>query len=527
MKSHVPTRTFLASFGLAAMFVATLAPSTGAAPRPDDPYYAPADPYSYDSTYCPPPPSCTDPYDPSCNPGGGNPPGDGNPPDGGDNPPDGGDNPPDGGDNPPDGGDNPPDGGDNPPDGGDNPPDGGDNPPDGGDNPPDGGNNNTCTTPYVRKEIRTLSPAELERFFNAVRQLHEGSAPTPFDVFSETHWNVRNLAHFNVAPFFPFHRKFIREFEKALQQFEPEVTLPYWDWTLDADAPHLSPVFTPGYFGGNGGAGGCVSDGSLVPWNVQYNSPHCLQRSFNRGDSMSPFVPMDVIQGIMTSTSNFEVFSQSIEGTPHSTPHNMIGGDMATMVSPNDPIFWLHHCFIDKIWHDWQGMSSDRATAYSGSNFGGSSASPGDALPLYPDTTVSSVLNSQGDEICVQYEGSGSSPPPSTARFIVPNADNADNAGAPTAADGLPSLDMSDIFGPDAQLTPESVASNNNTAERRLAAPPSSDEVQPLVVDDPNCPVPEPLTDEFIQTFGLNPVAIRAQEARIADYIRAKCAQGA
>jgi tyrosinase len=379
----------------------------------------------------------------------------------------------------------------------------------------------------VRKEIRTLSPTELQKFISALRQLHQGSAPTPFDVFSETHWNVRNLAHFNVAPFFPFHRKFIREFEKALQQFEPDVTLPYWDWTLDASAPHLSPVFTPGYFGGNGGAGGCVSDGSLVPWNVRYNDPHCLQRSFNRGNSMSPFVPMDVIQGLMDSTSNFEVFSQSIEGTPHSTPHNMIGGDMATMVSPNDPIFWLHHCFIDKLWHDWQTMSSDRATAYSGSNFGGAPASLNDGLPQYPETTVSSVLNSGGDAICVQYEGSGSAPV-RAARFIVPVADQADNPSAPTA-DGLPSLDMSDIFGPDAQLSPDSVSSSNNSSagERRLAQiVPSSDDVQPLVVDDPNCPVPEPLTDEFIQTFGLDPVAIRAQEARIADYIRAKCAMG-
>jgi hypothetical protein len=234
---------------------------------------------------------------------------------------------------------------------------------------------------------------------------------------------------------------------------------------------------------------------------------------------MSPFVPMDVIQGMMIATTNFEVFSQSIEGTPHSTPHNMIGGDMATMVSPNDPIFWLHHCFIDKIWHDWQTMSADRATAYSGSNFGGAPASPSDGLPQYPGTTVSSVLDTQGDEICVQYEGSGSSPQPA-ARFIAPDADN---AGAPSA-DGLPSLDMSDIFGPDAQLTPDSASNNTN---QRLAAVPSADEdVQPLVVDDPNCPVPEPLTDEFIQTFGLDPVSIRAQEARIADYIRAKCASG-
>lgn len=23
------------------------------------------------------------------------------------------------------------------------------------------------------------------------------------------------------------------------------------------------------------------------------------------------------------------------------------------MTSPNDPVFWLHHAFLDKIWADW------------------------------------------------------------------------------------------------------------------------------------------------------------------------------
>jgi hypothetical protein len=27
---------------------------------------------------------------------------------------------------------------------------------------------------------------------------------------------------------------------------------------------------------------------------------------------------------------------------------------MVPMTSPNDPVFWLHHCFIDKLWADWQ-----------------------------------------------------------------------------------------------------------------------------------------------------------------------------
>jgi tyrosinase len=29
------------------------------------------------------------------------------------------------------------------------------------------------------------------------------------------------------------------------------------------------------------------------------------------------------------------------------------------MTSPNDPIFFLHHCFVDKVWADWQWVQAE------------------------------------------------------------------------------------------------------------------------------------------------------------------------
>src|SRR5690348_15578461 len=100
------------------------------------------------------------------------------------------------------------------------------------------------------------------------------------------------------------------------------------------------------------------------------------------------------------------------------------------------PLFWLHHCFIDKIWYDWQSMDSDRATAYSGLNFDNTSASVNDPIPGYESNTIADVLNSEGDALCVRYEGGG---PPST---IPPTVDS--NPDQPASASQLPSLDMSD-----------------------------------------------------------------------------------
>jgi tyrosinase len=38
----------------------------------------------------------------------------------------------------------------------------------------------------------------------------------------------------------------------------------------------------------------------------------------------------------------------------HNRVHVWVGGDMSPGTSPNDPIFWLHHANVDRIWWNWQ-----------------------------------------------------------------------------------------------------------------------------------------------------------------------------
>ncbi|WP_338453007.1 tyrosinase family protein [Niallia oryzisoli] len=38
----------------------------------------------------------------------------------------------------------------------------------------------------------------------------------------------------------------------------------------------------------------------------------------------------------------------------HNRVHVWVGGSMVPMTSPNDPVFLLHHCLVDKVWADWQ-----------------------------------------------------------------------------------------------------------------------------------------------------------------------------
>jgi tyrosinase len=38
----------------------------------------------------------------------------------------------------------------------------------------------------------------------------------------------------------------------------------------------------------------------------------------------------------------------------HNRVHVWIGGDMAPASSPNDPVFFLNHCNVDRLWAAWQ-----------------------------------------------------------------------------------------------------------------------------------------------------------------------------
>jgi tyrosinase len=60
------------------------------------------------------------------------------------------------------------------------------------------------------------------------------------------------------------------------------------------------------------------------------------------------------IARIRLQSTTFESFMGATYGAIHGTTHVQVGGHMSTMHSPQDPIFFSHHAFIDKLWSVWQ-----------------------------------------------------------------------------------------------------------------------------------------------------------------------------
>jgi len=165
----------------------------------------------------------------------------------------------------------------------------------------------------------------------------------------------------------------------------------YWSWSLDSQSPEESIVFDPQYFGGNGaGAENCVADGQFSSWRPAYPEPHCFSRQYSNGDQLGSFYSIEAVNRAVSTINDYDQFRQHVEGILHPAPHNNIGGDMSTMASPNDPLFWMHHAYVDYIWVNWQKRN--------GFGFNADANAPFDGLPTY---NGAKVLDSRS--LCYEY----------------------------------------------------------------------------------------------------------------------------
>lgn len=263
-----------------------------------------------------------------------------------------------------------------------------------------------------------------------------------------THQLLTNDVHMN-GVFLLWHRYYLHAFETALRaECGFDRPLPWWDETLDAGAFKQSSVFTPEHFGSLpssvDGSGVCITDGRFA--NLTCNigpgpdsTPHCLSRAGDEdmtAEASQEFVDYCAEETVFGPFSEcaetgyvfsspfrlhhllfFFLFSLTdCHGTrrPHAWAHNGIGSVMAERyASPSDPIFFLHHLFVDHQYASWQAVNATaRTTKVDGACMEGSAPCTTPVTldtvlamnGLVPDVTVGEVLDTQGGVLCYTYD---------------------------------------------------------------------------------------------------------------------------
>lgn len=145
--------------------------------------------------------------------------------------------------------------------------------------------------------------------------------------------------------FLPWHRAYLYFFEKALQDRVPGVTLPWWDWTKDqADVPvpyrvaRVNRKRNP------------LHDSPIQPSGRRDPNE---TRTFREPGQFASLPTQADLDAVMANT-DFFTFQTQLESL-HDAVHVWTGGTMGDIsVAAYDPVFWAHHCMVDRIWYLWQ-----------------------------------------------------------------------------------------------------------------------------------------------------------------------------
>lgn len=204
----------------------------------------------------------------------------------------------------------------------------------------------------VRKNAQDLSAAERDRFLAAFGTLN-GRGRGRFSDFRDMHVAVAiGEAHGN-AGFLPWHRAYLLDLERELQDIDASVTVPYW--RFDQPAPDL---FTPEFMGASGADGRVrfVPGHPLESWSTD-NQPGILRRLLFPTSGAPP--------GVIDEESTFDLgepgntfgnFS-TMETNPHGSAHVSFRGFISSVpTAPRDPLFFLLHANVDRLWAKWQWL---------------------------------------------------------------------------------------------------------------------------------------------------------------------------
>ncbi|KAH3824759.1 hypothetical protein DPMN_126612 [Dreissena polymorpha] len=214
----------------------------------------------------------------------------------------------------------------------------------------------------VRRDIRVLSVTERLKLFKAFNVLYKTGVLARF---GRLH-GAQILRKHHGASFLPWHRVFTAAVEEKLREIDPEVSMPYWDYTMDYYLPLPSDsVMWSSCFVGNGD--GTVSEGpfrnmyggfnTLITRDIARNGT-CPPRLINK-DDIDKLMGLCYFANITTGdTPNYYQQVNNLE-VLHDGVHDWVGGDMSFGAQASyDPIFFMHHAFIDYIWEQFRRKQS-------------------------------------------------------------------------------------------------------------------------------------------------------------------------
>lgn len=207
-----------------------------------------------------------------------------------------------------------------------------------------------------RRNVYCLSATSpvITAYRNAVQTMKSRAATDPTSwtaqanihgAFSAPPGMIANACRHDTQFFLSWHRMYLHYFERIVRAAsgDPGFALPYWGYSPTGQRSLPAPFRTPG-------------DASNPLFASQRRA------TINSGGNLAASA---VDPGAALAQLTFNGMTNSVDGTPHGVVHTGVGGGSGLMsffeTAGQDPIFWLHHAAIDRIWELWLASGGGRA----------------------------------------------------------------------------------------------------------------------------------------------------------------------
>ena len=185
------------------------------------------------------------------------------------------------------------------------------------------------------------------------------SLPPDKQAFAEAVWNGCQAHPCNPSDpeqyqqwyFLPWHRLMLYQFEEIIREVlhDEDFSLPYWNPVTGNPAD----LFLPAVFRDPGSP---LYNGTRWPWVNGGERIDTLWKDWLSLDCLNEKLYIDSPTGSLG-------FNPRLDQNPHFFTHIAIGGDMADFATVGgDPLFYLHHCNLDRIWESWNRLGNSNPT---------------------------------------------------------------------------------------------------------------------------------------------------------------------
>jgi hypothetical protein len=185
----------------------------------------------------------------------------------------------------------------------------------------------------------------------ALPKEYQADAEAVWDGCQAHPYNPSNPEQYQQWYFLPWHRLMLYEFEGVIREVlhDEDFTLPYWNPVTG----NVADLVVPAVFRDPGGT---LYNGTRWPWVNGGERIDMLYKDWINLDALNETVYID------SPTGNIG-FNPRLDLNPHFLTHLALGGDMADFATVGgDPMFYLHHANIDRIWESWNRLGRTNPT---------------------------------------------------------------------------------------------------------------------------------------------------------------------